>query len=319
MISARDNPSCKVAPSSVLKSTRIFLVSCSIILLYCWKTHGVSKCCDSTGLPQPVLSCDRLGLPQENIPLPPQAYTFSRGTSANFVLGILDMEPPVFLALPRFFSKRIDETTGKFSEAGNSKDIINRASKGEPSDGVFIDVGGWIGDSSFPSAALGFDTYVFEPVRYNVDLMHVALTTNNCTISEHLLIVNALVGQYDGQSSVYVSSRADNSAASKKQATLNVGESDVDFEQSVAMIRLDSFFPPGTKAQHLKIDVQGNELSVLRGAERLLKENKGRLRVRFEYHEKLLRASNTDPQELIRYMTSLGYRVVSKGEDVDME
>ena len=101
------------------------------------------------------------------------------------------MEPPVFLALPRFFSKRIDETTGKFSEAGNSKDIINRASKGEPSDGVFIDVGGWIGDSSFPSAALGFDTYVFEPVRYNVDLMHIALTTNNCTIS-HLLIVNAL-------------------------------------------------------------------------------------------------------------------------------
>ena len=118
MISARDNPSCKVAPSSVLKGTRIFLVSCSILLLYCWKTHRVSKCRDSTCLPQPALSCDRLGLPQENIPLPAHAYTFNRGISANFVLGILDMEPPVFLALPRFFSKRIDETTGKFSEVG---------------------------------------------------------------------------------------------------------------------------------------------------------------------------------------------------------
>jgi len=91
----------------------------------------------------------------------------------------------------------------------------------------------------------------------------------------------------------------------------NVGKSDDDYEQDVEMIRLDSFFPPGTKAQNLKIDVQGNELYVLRGAERLLKENKGRLKVRFEYDEELLRASNTDPHELVDYMTSLGYKVIS--------
>ena len=97
------------------------------------------------------------------------------------------------------------------------------------------------------------------------------------------------------------------------------GESVDDFEQDVEMIKLDSFFPPGTKAQNLKIDVQGNELYVLRGAERLLKENKGRLKVRFEYVEALLRASNTDPQELVHYMTSLGYKVISKGADIDME
>ena len=79
-----------------------------------------------------------------------------------------------------------------------------------------------------------------------------------------------------------MTARADNAAATKRQAVQYVGESVDDFEQDVEMIKLDSFFPPGTKAQNLKIDVQGNELYVLRGAERLLKENKGRLRVRFE-------------------------------------
>ena len=266
-------------------------------------------------------SCNTLGLPKNmlDIPLSQTAYSMDRGKSANFVLGILDMQPPVILALPRAFSERINITSGKFLEAGNSAHTIQRANSARSSDGIFIDVGGWVGDSSFPSAALGIDTYVFEPVRYNTDLMHFALTANKCQVSEHILIVNALVGQSDGKSTVYVTSRADNAAATKQQAVKNVGESDDDFEQDVEMIKLDSFFPPGTKAQNLKIDVQGNELYVLRGAERLLKENKGRLKVRFEYDEALLRASNTDPRELVDYMTSLGYKVVSQGADIDME
>jgi FkbM family methyltransferase len=266
-------------------------------------------------------ACDTLGLPQNmrDIPLSQTAYTMDRGASVNFVMGILDMQPPVILALPRAFSDRINTISGKFLEAGNSADTIHRANSARSSDGVFIDVGGWVGDSSFPSAALGFDTYVFEPVRYNTDLMHFALTANKCHVSEHLVIVNALVGQSNGNSTIYVTARADNAAATKRQAVQYVGESVDDFEQDIEMIKLDSFFPPGTKAQNLKIDVQGNELYVLRGAERLLKENKGRLKVRFEYVEALLRASNTDPQELVHYMTSLGYKVISKGADIDME
>jgi hypothetical protein len=35
------------------------------------------------------------------------------------------------------------------------------------------------------------------------------------------------------------------------------GESDDDFEQDIETIKLDSLFPPETKAQNLKIDVQG--------------------------------------------------------------
>ena len=65
--------------------------------------------------------------------------------------------------------------------------------------------------------------------------------------------------------------------------------------------------PQGTVAQALKIDVQGFELHVLRGAERLLKENKGRLLVRLEFDPNLLRAAGTDPQHVLDFMKNLGY------------
>ena len=310
-------PKCNLSKITVAA----FAIAAGFLLLRSTHRNGIySQESSNTNSPH-HRACATLGLPQNmhDIPLSQTAYTMDRGTSANFVIGILDMQPPVILALPRAFSDRINTASGKFLEAGNSADTIQRANSARSSDGVFIDVGGWVGDSSFPCAALGIDTYVFEPVRYNTDLMHFALTANKCHISEHLVIVNALVGQSDGNSTIYVTSRADNAAATKRQAVHNVGESDDDFEQDVEMIRLDSFFPPGTKAQNLKIDVQGNELYVLHGAERLLKENKGRLKVRFEYDEALLRASNTDPHELVDYMTSLGYNVISKGADIDMQ
>eukprot|EP00563_Minutocellus_polymorphus_P006569 CAMPEP_0181036572 /NCGR_PEP_ID=MMETSP1070-20121207/8934_1 /TAXON_ID=265543 /ORGANISM="Minutocellus polymorphus, Strain NH13" /LENGTH=328 /DNA_ID=CAMNT_0023114219 /DNA_START=66 /DNA_END=1052 /DNA_ORIENTATION=+ len=268
--------------------------------------------------------CKRLGLPQPatSIPLSPGAYEMDRGVISNFVMGVLDKDihPPLHIALPRFFSDRINDKTGRFANAGNSDHTYQRAASSKAEDGIFIDVGGWVGDSSLPSAALGIDTYVFEPVRSNANHIHYSLLANDCSVSEHLTIVNALVGDKNSASeSVYVTSlRGDNAAANKNQATMNVGESGGDFEQPVEMITLDSFFPAGTKVQNLKIDVQGFELHVLRGAERVLRENKGILHLRFEYTEKLLKAAGTNPQDIFDFMGGIGYQVIKSGGDVDM-
>ena len=266
--------------------------------------------------------CKQLGLPQLGIPLSPRAYEMDRGVTSNLVMGVLnyDIHPPLHMALPRSVSGRIDKKTGRFSRAGNSDNTYERAASSKPEDGIFIDVGGWVGDSSLPSAALGIDTYVFEPVRSNANYIHYSLLANDCSVSEHLTIVNALVGDKNSASeSVYVTARADNAAANKEQATINVGESEGDFEQPVEMITLDSFFPAGTKVQNLKIDVQGFELHVLRGAERILRENKGTLQLRFEYNEKLLNAAGTNPKDILDFMKGLGYEVIKSGGDVDMK
>ena len=268
------------------------------------------------------LHCAALGIPDVDIPLTPQAFSWDRGATWNYVMGSLDVDDaPILLALPRFFSDRINVVSGKFSRAGDSDTVLEVAKLRDPKDGAFVDVGGWIGDSSFPSAALGFDTYVFEPVRFNTNLMHTSLQANRCVIYEHLTIINAMASNFDGNSTVYVTGRADNTALTKEQATSNVGESALDYVQEVQVVKLDSFFPSGSRVQYLKIDVQGSELKVLQGAERLLRENKGSIRVRFEASEKLLRAGGASVSEVLNFMGSLGFKQIphSEGGDIDME
>ena len=167
---------------------------------------------------------------------------------------------------------------------------------------------------------MGIDTYVFEPVRINSNMIHLSALANDCVVSEHLTIVNAKVGDRDiADETIYVTAgRSDNAASSKEQATKNVGATTSDYEQPVETVRLDSFFPPGTKVLYMKVDVQGYELMVLKGAERILRENKGRIQVRFEYHEGLLRTAGTNPEDLLDYMKGLGYEIVRRGEDIDM-
>lgn len=246
-----------------------------------------------------------------------------RGVTTNFVMVTMNrnITPAIHLAFPnhKWITKQIERRTGRMNVWDNGN-VWNRAMESKADDGIFIDVGGWVGDTSISTAALGMDTYVFEPVRNNTNMMHFALTANECHVSEHLTIVNALVGDHNSANeSVYVTSRADNAAATKAQATKVIRGNSQDFVQATEMVTLDSFFPPGTKVQNLKIDVQGNELQVLRGAARILQENKERLWLRFEHDENLLKAAGTNPSDVLEFVNGIGYEVVFKdGHDLDL-
>jgi len=55
-----------------------------------------------------------------------------------------------------------------------------------------------------------------------------------------------------------------------------------------------------------------------RGAERLLKENKGNLKLRFEFDEGLLKAAGTTPSDVLKFLEELGYKVAERqGDDMD--
>ena len=50
-------------------------------------------------------------------------------------------------------------------------------------------------------------------------MIHFAISANGCCVSEHLTVVNAMVGDKNSANeSIYVTSRADNAAATKAQA-----------------------------------------------------------------------------------------------------
>jgi hypothetical protein len=78
-----------------------------------------------------------------------------------------------------------------------------------------------------------------------------------------------------------------------------------------AAIRLDDYFSPGERVDFVKIDVQGHELSVLKGAERILRENRG-IKLLLEFWPHGLAQAGVKPAEFLDYLTSSGlsYRMV---------
>ena len=69
---------------------------------------------------------------------------------------------------------------------------------------------------------------------------------------------------------------------------------------SVPVTSLDNYFPAGKRVDLIKLDVQGYELSVLRGAERVLKENRD-IKVLMEFWPYGLRKASIDPGDVLKF------------------
>jgi len=90
-------------------------------------------------------------------------------------------------------------------------------------------------------------------------------------------------------------------------ATLNGAavKTDGDISYSVPVVTLDDYFSSGDRISLLKIDVEGAEFHVLRGAERILKNSRPLLVVECEARHHREKHGVGD---VFHYLTSLGYR-----------
>ena len=74
----------------------------------------------------------------------------------------------------------------------------------------------------------------------------------------------------------------------------------------VSAVTLDGYFKPGREINFIKIDVQGYEFQVLKGARRIIEENQ-ELVIILEFWPYGLRKAGTDPKDLLKLIEYFGF------------
>lgn len=106
--------------------------------------------------------------------------------------------------------------------------------------------------------------------------------------------------------------RLDNSAVSATGAKLAF-KSNEEIAVQVRSIPLDEVIPESEHVLLVKIDVQGWEYHVLKGATKLLSRKKGEAPyLIYEEDERLLQASNSSAKEIRDFLQSIGYHHCSQ-------
>lgn len=160
-----------------------------------------------------------------------------------------------------------------------------------------VDVGANIGVYSAFLAELvkpNGKVYAFEPEPRNFGFLEERARRSPCIVP-----TKAAVGEHSGSLKLYLS------------ADLNVDHQTYDAGEGrrateVAVVRMDEFLAPGTKIHFIKLDIQGYELQALKGAVRVLTENRD-VKLLLEYWPYGLRRAGTEPSELLRFLEMLGF------------
>ena len=172
--------------------------------------------------------------------------------------------------------------------------LVRELQKGD----VFYDIGANAGFFSLVGASCVGDNgsvFAFEPLPSNAEAVEEAFATNNLT---NCHLIRAAVTNHSGQ--VSFSTSDDSSTA---HITSVSGRVKTETFQ-VPALTLDEFTQKYPFPDLIKIDVEGAELLVLKGAEKLLKgENQPKLII--EVH------ANDNNDVLRDFLISMGYRLFS--------
>ncbi|KAK9706161.1 hypothetical protein RND81_07G107900 [Saponaria officinalis] len=172
--------------------------------------------------------------------------------------------------------------------------------------GIFVDVGANVGMATFAAAVMGFEVLAFEPVFENLQRICDGIYFNR--VSDLVTVFDAAASDHLGNITFHkLVGRLDNSAVSATGAKLAF-KSNEEIAVQVKTIPLDDVIPESKPVLLLKIDVQGWEYHVLKGAKKLL-SRKGTEApyIIYEEDERLLQASNTTAKEIRDFLKTVGY------------
>ncbi|KAL6221241.1 hypothetical protein ACLB2K_008993 [Fragaria x ananassa] len=188
------------------------------------------------------------------------------------------------------------------------QEVLGRLrSEGSKGNGVVVDVGGNVGIASFAAAVMGFRVYAFEPVLENLQRICDGIYLNR--VRDLVTVFEAAASDRLGNITFHkLVGRLDNSAVSATGAKLAF-KSNEEIAVQVRTVPLDDVIPESEPVLLLKIDVQGWEYHVLKGAKKLLSRAASEAPyLIYEEDERLLEASNTTKVEIRKFLSSVGYR-----------
>ncbi|KAL9242433.1 hypothetical protein vseg_016428 [Gypsophila vaccaria] len=181
-----------------------------------------------------------------------------------------------------------------------------RAEGGGGRVGIVVDVGANVGMATFAAAVMGFRVFAFEPVFENLQRFCDGVYFNR--VENLVTVFDAAASDHFGNITFHkLVGRLDNSAVSATGAKLAF-KSNEEIAVQVKTIPLDDVIPESEPVLLLKIDVQGWEYHVLKGAKKLLSRKAPEAPyIIYEEDERLLQASNTTAKEIRDFLKTVGY------------
>ena len=190
--------------------------------------------------------------------------------------------------------------------------------------GIYLDVGANCGSTSLPVAAMKSKhrVYGFEPVPAMFNLLCASKAFGSTLYEGRLNYFHAAVSNASTPLRMFIpADREDNAAAGPddraalkhlkaKSRLWRKAATAKSVELHIKSISLDDFMESTVPLQHanlLKIDTQGHELQVLKGAEKSLRAR----RIQAVYAENelgLMAAAGVDPTDILAFMASVGFK-----------
>lgn len=243
-------------------------------------------------------------------------YTITSGTKTRrnsiFNNALFHNKPPASLGydppsedVVKEYCRKQYTPDGRFHEAFRVLHLYERSA-------LFLDIGAHEGLTTFPPIACApvrHRVITVEPVRKNIDLLlNTAKQLGIQKPSHHWNVIHAAFSNVTQPSAtMYVpSGREDNAALDNMTATANVGGT-ATAETVWVVPGDDEIFDKGMKPDVIKIDVQGFELMVMKGLDKVVSEKRNMI-VISEYDSRLMLMNGIETIEPFDYMISKGFK-----------
>lgn len=179
-------------------------------------------------------------------------------------------------------------------------DLIRWCEQFLTSNGVFVDIGAHIGTYSVLLSKKCKEVISFEPQKDTFDCLNVGLCINDC---HNIKAYNVALSSQEGTLTLHHVSK-DGGGSSLRSDILNTSNQAIIGEEPVSVKTLDSY--ELENIEFMKLDVEGNELEVIKGAIKTLVNSRFPPFIFEAWKDDWYR---TEREALIHYIRKLGYKV----------